>query len=60
VIQIQLIPGGGVGSTRIIQSSGNTAFDNSATTAVRRASPLPIPAEVFDHFRTFNFKFTPR
>jgi colicin import membrane protein len=43
----------------IINSSGNTAFDNSAIRAIYDASPLPVPADVFDEFRSFTFLFDP-
>jgi len=50
-ILIRLVPGGAVGSAQITRSSGNAAFDSSALGAVRRASPLPVPNEVFNSFR---------
>ncbi len=60
LIQIRLIPDGSVGSANIISSSGNSAFDSSAITAVQNASPFQIPKDVFNEFRLFNFKFTPQ
>ena len=42
-ILVRLIPSGDVVSVRIIQSSGNSAFDRSVEMAVNKASPLPVP-----------------
>jgi colicin import membrane protein len=45
-----------------VESSGDPAFDRSAEAAVRRASPLPLPAnrELFENFRSFTFVFKPQ
>jgi colicin import membrane protein len=62
VVSVRLIPGGDVvpDSVRVIQSSGNTAFDQSVVAAVNQASPLPVPSgAVFERFREFNFTFRP-
>ncbi len=59
VIAIRLKPGGTVQSTKIISSSGNTVFDASAMKAVHQASPLPVPYDVYDQFKHFQFKFSP-
>ncbi len=60
-IQVKLIPGGEVVDARVIRGSGNTAFDRSAESAVRKASPLPLPTdpELFSPFRNFDFEFKP-
>ena len=52
---------GAVTAVQIAQSSGDTAFDNSAVAAVQKASPLPVPGdpEVLSKFRNFNFRFKP-
>ncbi len=49
-IEIRLKPGGIVKQVNIIRSSGNRIFDESARRATYKASPLPIPNEVFDEF----------
>jgi colicin import membrane protein len=60
-LRISMTPSGVVTDVQIVQSSGDTAFDNSAIAAVQKASPLPAPsdAEVLAKFRTFNFRFKP-
>jgi len=61
-LQINLLPGGDVDSVKVIKSSGNQAFDDSATQAVWKASPLPVPSDagVFTrNYRVFNLLFSP-
>lgn len=61
-VLVRLIPSGDVVSVRIIQSSGNSAFDRSVELAVNKASPLPVPkpsSGLFDHFREVEFVFDP-
>ena len=61
-VLVRLIPSGDVISVRIIQSSGNSAFDRSVEMAVNKASPLPVPKSssgLFDHFREVEFVFDP-
>lgn len=61
-ILVRLIPSGDVVSVRVIQSSGNSAFDRSVEMAVNKASPLPVPKSstgLFDHFREVEFVFDP-
>ncbi len=60
-IRVRVIPGGEVVDARVVRSSGNPAFDRSAAVAVRKASPLPVPAdpEVAARFREFSFVFKP-
>ena len=62
VVSVRLIPGGDVvpNSVRVVQGSGNTAFDQSVIAAVNKASPLPVPSgPPFERFREFNLQFTP-
>lgn len=61
VIQVTLIPGGEVVGTRVVRSSGNALFDDSVERAVKKASPLPLPADaaLFKYFREINFSFVP-
>ena len=61
-VLVRLIPSGDVVSVRIIQGSGNSAFDRSVEMAVNKASPLPVPKSstgLFDHFREVEFVFDP-
>ena len=62
IVSVRLIPGGDVvpNSVRVVQTSGNTAFDQSVVAAVNQASPLPVPSgPVFESFREFTFTFRP-
>lgn len=59
-VQVRLVPGGEVVSAEVVTGCGNAVFDRSVETAVKRASPLPVPADaaLFDrHFRQFTFVF---
>lgn len=61
-ILVRLIPSGDVVSVRVIQSSGNSAFDRSVEMAVNKASPLPVPKAstgLFDKFREVELVFDP-
>jgi colicin import membrane protein len=54
VVNLRLEPGGLVvpGSVRVIESSGNAAFDQSVVVAIYQASPLPVPdGSEFDLFK---------
>ena len=58
-IDIFLYRDGSVKRATITQSSGHRIFDNSALRAVYQASPLPVPADLFEHFKHFRFQFKP-
>jgi len=58
-IDIFLYRNGSVKRATITKGSGHRIFDNSALRAVHQASPLPIPADLFEHFRHFRFQFKP-
>ena len=64
ILSIQLVPTGEVVGVGVIQSSGNTAFDRSAMTAVERAGRFPEIAKVDNrtfeaNFRRFQLIFKP-
>ncbi|HAP51794.1 MAG TPA: cell envelope integrity protein TolA, partial [Marinobacter adhaerens] len=62
-LQITLLPTGELAGVRLVSSSGNTAFDNSALGAVRSLSRYPIPndRDTFErYFRQFTIEFNPR
>ena len=62
VMRITLLPGGEVASVVIMKSSGNAAFDSSASEAVERANPLPVPSDpqLFrEQFKVLLLKFKP-
>ena len=44
-IQIKLLPEGSVHDVKIIQSSGNAAYDSMAEAAVYKASPFDMPTD---------------
>lgn len=60
-VNIKLQPSGKVISVRILESSGSLSFDRSVETAVRKASPLPVPEdrEIFEEFRDLTLSFEP-
>lgn len=61
-VLVRLIPSGDVVSVRVVQSSGNIAFDRSVEIAVNKASPLPVPKSetgLFDYFREVELVFDP-
>ena len=62
-LQITLLPTGELSSVRLVRSSGNAAFDNSALSAVRGLSRYPVPErrDTFErYFRQFTIEFNPR
>ncbi len=59
-LRVRLAPGGTVIAVSVLQSSGSGAFDRSATNAVLKADPLPVPGGgLFEKFRDINFLFDP-
>ena len=61
-LMVELIPTGEVIGVTIVESSGNSAFDRSAETAVRKARSCEVPIEsaVFErYFRRFSLLFRP-
>ncbi len=60
-IDIVLLPSGKVVSVKVVDSSGNPSFDRSVETAVRRASPLPVPTDsvIFKQFEVMRLRFEP-
>jgi colicin import membrane protein len=60
-LSIQLGPGGVVLAVKLVQSSGNAILDRSAMAAVRKASPLPVPADegLFNELREINLLVRP-
>lgn len=61
LVQIRTVPGGDVVSVEVRESSGYPLLDDSAVTAVERASPLPVPSGAdYQHFRVFQVRLQPR
>ncbi len=61
VISVKVQRTGEVVSVKVVKSSGNDYFDQSAENAVYKASPLPFPDELryYEFIKEFNFKFVP-
>lgn len=59
--RIRLAPDGSVVDVTLTQSSGDPLLDRSAQTAIRKASPLPVPtdAETFNIFRDISLTVRP-
>jgi len=60
-IDIVLLPSGNVVSVKVVETSGNQSFDRSVETAVRKASPLPVPSDsvIFKQFEVMRLRFEP-
>lgn len=61
-LMIRVAPGGVVLDVQVTKSSGDQSLDNSARSAVFKASPLPVPknADAFEPFRQFVLKVRPK
>ena len=61
-VYVRMMPTGDVLDVRIVKSSGDRVFDRSVENAVRKAAPLPLPADraMFSHFRELKFEFKPK
>ena len=61
VIGLRVGRNGEVQSARIVKSSGDSRFDESAELAVQSASPLPIPKEpeYYEYIKEFHVEFNP-
>jgi len=64
LLEIQLVPTGYVAGVRIIKSSGNPAFDQSAVQAVNKVESFveikELPSRIFEaQFRRFTLRFSP-
>ena len=59
---VRVAPDGTVLNAQLAQSSGNNALDQSALTAVLRASPLPVSTDpgVFNQMRELDILLTPQ
>ena len=61
-LQVELVPTGDVVAVMLLESSGSTAFDQSAEAAVRKSRRFEVPKEssVFEkYFRRFTLLFKP-
>lgn len=62
-LQVSTFPSGEVKQVKVIKSSGNALFDDSAERAVYKAEPLPLPPasdpKAAAQFKQFKFDFKP-
>ena len=60
-IQLKVSRNGDVLKAKVISSSGDSFFDQSAEIAVQKASPLPIPTnpKYYEYLNEFNIEFNP-
>lgn len=61
VYEVTLLPDGSVFESKLIKSSGNSAYDRQTESAIKSAEPLPLPPDqaLFSQFRTIQLKFSP-
>ena len=61
LIRVKVALSGEVLSANVVKSSGDKFFDQSAETAIKKASPLPFPAnpKYYEFINEFNFEFSP-
>lgn len=60
-LKVRILPGGVVVGVKVVESSGNSAFDAAAQRATFKASPLPVPEDpdLFQEFKSLTFPFKP-
>lgn len=59
VFEVVQIPSGEVISTRLVRSSGHTAYDEAVERAIRKSSPLPRPDDPSLFERSLRLTFRP-
>jgi len=61
LIRVRVKRDGTVTFARVVESSGDRSFDDSAIIAVHRASPLPFPDNLnyYKFIKEFHFRFAP-
>ena len=61
LIRVKVGRNGDVQSAKVIKSSGDRSFDESAEWAIKRASPLPFPTDprYYEYISEYNFLFNP-
>lgn len=59
IVQVSLAADGNLTALRVVQSSGDTSFDNSLIRAIRKSVPLPIPMDKYDKFKELELAFAP-
>jgi len=59
VVEMVLLRNGHLQSLKILESSGNSAFDQTLISAIQAAEPFNIPLEQFESFRVNRIRFHP-
>lgn len=59
IFEVTQLPTGDVLSVRLKKSSGNVAYDTAVERAIRKSSPLPLPASRGDFSRVLELRFRP-
>lgn len=57
LIRVRLDEGGNITGLQLLESSGQTAYDNSAMRAIQKSVPIPIPAGEYDTFKELEVYF---
>ena len=60
IFDVLQIPGGEVIEVRLRKSSGNKGYDDAVERAIRKSSPLPLPARQEQFQRQLELKFRPQ
>jgi len=59
LVEMVLNPNGSVNRVKILESSGNAAFDDSLIRAIEAAAPFQVPVREFEMFRNNRIRFRP-
>jgi len=59
LVEMVLNPNGSVNRVKILESSGNAAFDASLIRAIEAAAPFQVPVREFEMFRNNRIRFRP-
>jgi colicin import membrane protein len=57
-IEVDLDNAGRLTDSKILQASGNPAFDESVMRAIQRAQPIPVPEGKYDKFKQLELHFS--
>lgn len=57
MVEVEIDEQGNVLTAKVSRSSGQSFYDQSLLRAVRKASPLPIPADKFETFKVMDLHF---
>lgn len=57
IVRLSLDRDGSVNKVRVIKTSGQGHFDRSLQRAIRKSSPLPIPADKYEIYKTIELRF---